>query len=172
LTNGKHYNIAQLYKEEGSAQGIIWAKDAMRRYLESGDSTVPAAQVWSQLAGFCRASRDPQGEVHALIEVADMPGIKADELSRSADTVNRLLAAAKREGRQLFQTEERKYLVGKLAAKLEQCYDDLYATDLSQLAWLHLHLNNEARAGAFVMEGLKLDPDNEHCLSLAAKGIG
>jgi hypothetical protein len=111
-------------------------------------------------------------EVHALIEMADMPGIKADELSRSADTVNRLLAAAKREGRQLFQTEERKYLIGKLAAKLEQCYDELDATDLAQLAWLHLHLNNEARAGALVMEGLKLDPDNEHCLSLAAKGIG
>lgn len=165
-------DIAQLYKEEESAQGIAWAKDAMRRYLESADSTVPAAQVWFQLAGLCRASRDPQGEMHALIEMADMPGINAEELSRCADTVNRLLADAKREGRQLFQTEERKYLIGKLAAKLEQCRDNLDATDLSRLAWLHLHLNNEPRAGALVREGLQLDPDNEHCLSLAAKGIG
>ena len=164
-------DIAQLYKEEDSAQGIAWAKDAMRRYLESGDSTVPAAQVWFQLAGLCRASRDQQGEVHALIEMADMPGIDAEELSRSADTVNPLLAAAKREGRQLFQTEERKYLIGKLAAKLEQCLDKLDATDLSRLAWLHLHLNNEPRAGVLVREGLKLDPDDQHCLSLAAKGI-
>ncbi len=72
-------DIAQLYKEEDSAQGIAWAKDAMRRYLESGDSTVPAAQVWFQLAGLCRASRDPQGEMHALIEMADMPGITAED---------------------------------------------------------------------------------------------
>jgi hypothetical protein len=104
--------------------------------------------------------------------MADMPGITAEELSRSADTVNRLLASAKREGRQLFQTEERKYLIGKLAAKLEQCLDQLDTTDLSRLAWLHLHLNNEPRAGTLVKEGLRLDPDNEHCLSLAAKGIG
>ena len=165
-------DIAQLYQEENSAEGIAWAKDVMRRYLESGDSTVPAAQVWFQLAGLCRASRDPQGEMHALIEMADMPGITAEELSRSADTINRLLAAAKREGRQLFQTEERKYLTGKLAAKLEQCLDQLDATDLSRLAWLHLHLNNEPRAGVLVKAGLQLDPDNEHCLSLAAKGIG
>jgi hypothetical protein len=110
--------------------------------------------------------------MHALIEMADMPRINAEELSRCADTVNRLLAAAKREGRQLFQTEERKYLIGKLAAKLEQSLDNLDATDLSRLAWLHLHLNNEPRAGALVREGLQLDPDNEHCLSLAAKGIG
>jgi hypothetical protein len=166
------FDIAQLYKEENSAEGITWAKEALRRYLESGDSTVPAAQVWFQLAGLCRASRDPQGEVHALIEMADMPGINAEELSGSADTVNRLFAAAKREGKQLFQTEERKYLVDKLAAKLEQCLDNLDATDLSRLAWLHLHLNNESRAGALVREGLKLDPDNDHCLSLIAKGIG
>jgi hypothetical protein len=135
--------VSSIDKEEDSAEGIIWAKEAMRRYLESGDSTFPAAQVWSQLGELCRGSRDPQGEVHALIEMADMPGISASELSRSADTVNRLLAAAKREGKQLFQTDERKYLIGKLAAKLEQSLDKLDSTDLSRLAWLHLHLNNE-----------------------------
>ena len=113
-------DIAQLYQEENSAEGIAWAKDAMRRYLESGDNTGPAAQIWVQLAVLCRASRDPQGEMHALIAMADMPGITAEALSRSADTVNRLLAAAKREGRQLFQPEERKYLIGKLATKLER----------------------------------------------------
>jgi len=37
------------------------------------------------------------------------------------------------------------------------------ATDLSRLAWLHLHLHDPVRAREVAEEGLDIDAENEHC---------
>jgi hypothetical protein len=37
------------------------------------------------------------------------------------------------------------------------------ATDLSRLAWLHLHLHDPVRAREIAEEGLDIDAENEHC---------
>ena len=43
------------------------------------------------------------------------------------------------------------------------------ATDLSRLAWLHLHCGDAKRALEVSDLGIKRDPDNIHCQRLVAK---
>jgi hypothetical protein len=161
--------ISRLYIEEGKDAGKDWAKDALRRLIESGMSRNLHAVAWQQLADLNRAENDYQGEVQALAELSDMPDTLTDELSRLAHNINRVFASAKRDGKVPFQPDERKYLVGKLIRHLESSLAHLDATDMSRLAWLHLHVGDEGRAREITEKGLSMDSGNEYCLKLAQK---
>lgn len=162
-------DVSRLYIEEGNEFGIEWAKDALRRYLESGDDTVSQVQIWHKLADLCQATGDIQGEMQALIELSDSPGITTEELSHLADNINRIFSSAKREGKVPFQHDERKYLVEKLIAPLEIRLAYLNPTDLSRLAWLYMHVNDENRARVLAEKGLNIDKENEYCIKLVEK---
>ncbi len=164
-------DIARLYREQQTPECINSAKDAIRRYLETGDASVPPAGVWAKLAELCRLTKDAQGEIHALVEMAESDNVSVEELSRACSAVNIILAAAKREGWRPFEAEERRTLLGRLEARLEARLSELDATDLSRLAWLNLHIGNQNKAASFVSLGLSIDPDNEYCLSLESRGI-
>jgi hypothetical protein len=161
--------IAQLYIEEGKASGKEWAKDALRRLLESGAATHLHAIAWQQLADLCHAEGDFQGEVQALAELSDIPNVSTEELSRLAYNINRVFASAKRDGKVPFQADERKYLLGKLIKHLEASVSQLDSTDMSRLAWLHMHVGDENRAREITEKGLEMDGENEYCLKLAQK---
>lgn len=166
---GAWLEISQLYVEEGKELGREWAKEALRRFIESGDKLSSSAIVWQQLADLCRGTNDLQGEVQALAELSDIPNTSTDELSRLADNINRIFASAKRDGKIPFQPEERKYLVGKLIRRLESRLIQLDSTDMSRLAWLHMHVNDEARAKEITDMGLEIDSENEYCMKLALR---
>jgi hypothetical protein len=53
--------------------------------------------------------------------------------------------------------------------QLESSVQSLDATDLSRLAWLHLHTNNDSRARELAELGLGLDPENDHCWRLSQR---
>ena len=163
------FDVSQLYLEEGGESGKKWAKDALRRLIESGDETTSKAIVWRKLADICHSSGDIQGEMQALSELSDSPNITTDELSQLADNINRIFSNAKRDGNSLFQAEERKYLVGKLIGHLENRLAQLDATDLSRISWLYMHINNEERALELAEKGCRNDPNNQYCLKLMEK---
>jgi RecA/RadA recombinase len=160
------FEIAQLYVEEGHAEGPAAATDAIRRYIESGDTSISLARAWETLATYSRLNGDPQQEVHAIVEMAREPNISSGELSRLADRVNHLFATAKKDGVALFQVEERRLLLNRLTKRLERVLDQLDATDISRLAWLHLQAGDTQRAKDLAGMGLKQDPENTYCAKL------
>jgi hypothetical protein len=46
------------------------------------------------------------------------------------------------------------------------------ADDYSRMAWLSIHLGESERVKQYIARGLKLDPQNQHCLALASKRFG
>jgi len=164
--------IARLYREQQSSAGLQFAREALQRYLESNDSSVSKVRVWSQIADICRATEDQEGELHALVEMAESPGVIASEQVRACQVANILLSSAKRDGKQLFEQEERRSLLSRLERSLGERINELDATDLSKLAWLNLHIGNDLKAASIVTRALSMEPANEYCISLAQRGIG
>lgn len=162
-------DISQLYIEEGNQLGKEWAKDALRRFIESGDDTANISSIWRRLADLCHLTDDIQGEMQALAELSDSPNITTFELSLLADSINRIFASSKRDGKVPFQLDERKYLVGKLINQLEKRLTHLDSTDLSRLAWLYMHINDEQRARELAEKGREMDNENEYCTKLLQK---
>lgn len=161
--------VARLYVEEGAAEGVGWAKTALRRYIESGDYSVPRSTIWRKLVELCHLTGDVQGELQSLVELADDPNLSLDELSDLADSINRVFATAKKAGNDSFQPGERNYLMRRLIGQLEAERQKLDATDLSRLAWLYMHTNNDAKARESAELGLGLDDQNEYCLKLVQR---
>lgn len=161
------FHIAQLFVEEGKDSGPKAAIDAIRRYLESGDTSVPVARAWEQLAHYSRLAGDARQEAHATAEMAREANISAPDLSRLADRLNHIFANAKKDGIILFEVEERRLLLGKLTHSLERMLDQLDATDISRLAWLHLHAGDRQRAQLLAATGLNQEPDNPYCAKIS-----
>jgi hypothetical protein len=162
-------DISRLYIEEGKEPGREWAKDALRRFIESDDDSTPKALIWQNLADLCNATADLQGEVQALVELANVSNTSTEDLSLIADRINRSFANAKRDGNVLFQADERKHLFGKLIRQLEARLAYLDPTDLSRLAWLYMHIGNEERAYTLAKRGLEMDSENDYCIRLVQK---
>lgn len=158
--------VSRLYLEEGAAEGVGWAKSALRRYVESGDRSVPRSTVWRKLVELCRSTGDVQGELQSLAELTNDPSLSLDELSDLADNINHVFATAKKAGNVPFQPEERRYLVERLITQMEAGLQKLDSTDLSRLAWLYMHTSNDARALELAEQGLRLDGENDYCLKL------
>jgi hypothetical protein len=62
---------------------------------------------------------------------------------------------------------EKQALAQQMATVLERrkTEADADADDLSIMAWLALHLNQEAQALEYVKVGLQKDPENYHCFA-------
>ena len=61
---------------------------------------------------------------------------------------------------------DRVALFGPMAGLMEQHLDEASATDLSRLAWLHLHKGDENRAIMIAKIGLERGPNNVYCQRL------
>lgn len=154
--------LAQLYEESGLEDAIQRANDAVGRYLESPLGRQEKTAAWRKRAEYCRVCKDRLGEVHALIEMSEIPGMSFNEISATANRVNSQLRFY-----QFLDMFEIKSLVEKLtqtmALRIEGEGD---ATDCSRLAWLYLRLGAEDEAGRLVELGLRREPNNEYCLKL------
>jgi hypothetical protein len=67
---------------------------------------------------------------------------------------------------------DRVALFGSMAGLMERYVDDASATDLSRLAWLHLHKGDGDRALIIAETGLKRDPNNVYCQRLVERLLG
>lgn len=150
-------------------KGIHQAKRYTRSFLETAEipDQLPA---WNRLANLCKASSDPEGEVHALCEAALLPTSELSDLTRFANRLNNRLRDLKDySGEQIWSGGVRENLrenLRKVIEAIEKHKENLSATDCSRLAWLHLNVGNEGRAHDVARLGLTRDPKNEYCLKL------
>ena len=154
--------LASIHEE--TASDVKHAKECVRRYLEA----VPRDDqriAWRRLGQLCASSGDRVGEIHALVELADLPGATIESISSAANRMNQLF----REHLLVLDTEEKEILVKRLIALFETRVDEGDGVDFSRLAWLCLQLQDVERARKWTRRGLEAQPGNEHCIRLAGR---
>lgn len=148
--------VADLFEEQGDGKAATEAAEATKRYLQD----VPEdAEAWRRLARLSARDGDALGELHALFQVAELPGATVREISHVANRFNDLARGRKLD----LEADERRVMAGRIRTLLEQRVKDADATTLSRLAWLCLHLGATDDAKEYAQRGLDLDPFNEHC---------
>ena len=142
------------------------AKDALRRYIESGHGdSLQKERVWEELANICQRTNDYVGEIHALVEMCQLPGIPFSAISNAANRVNALFS----EHYFVLDSEEKRVVSRRLAQVMESRITEGDATDCSRLGWLYIRLRDEDKARQIVQIGLSVEPDNIHCKNLATR---
>lgn len=157
--------LASLYEESGLTQGIQKAIESVRYFLESGPSVPDKQAAWNRLASLCHRAGDYPGEVHALVEMCELPDTPYEGISNAANRVNQLF----KQRYLALESDERQIVFRRLVAVMEERIEEADATDCSRLAWLCLHLHDEQKARQYTEEGLQLDSTNEHSLRLAER---
>jgi hypothetical protein len=158
-------DMAQLYGEVGGTGALEKSRECLRRYLEAPDPGQSTILVWRDLAEVSRKLDDSAGEVHALVEMCQVAGVTADQISNAANRINNIYGELKQRGVNL-DSQERQVLVKKIANVMQQRMKDWDAVDCSRLSWLFMHLRDYKSAREAADQGIKLDPNNEHCLRL------
>jgi hypothetical protein len=157
--------LASLHEESGMPQGLAEAKTAIRRYLESDPDPVARARAWKRLADLCQATSDGLGEVHALVEMSQVPRSPFSAISYAANRVSSLF----RQESRLFDTVEKSIVVRKLADVMHGRISEGDAIDCSRLAWLYLNLRDQDNAATVTRLGLQQDSTDVYCRSLATR---
>jgi hypothetical protein len=140
------------------------AAEAVRRYLESKPPENEARAAWQELVKLYRASGDAIGGCGAFLQASEAAPPPLNEVSSMANWLNN--APEVRTG---MDVSDRKAVFRPLARLLEQHLPDASATDLSRLAWLHLHSGNTDRALEVAELGLDREPGNLFCEKLVVK---
>lgn len=151
--------LARWHIEAGTPNAFEKAKDALRRFLESEPTGVDAAGAWQMLGRACYQTGDALGEVHALIERAQISSVPFHDISNTANLLNR----SRREHELDVDKEEKRLLGQRIASVLDKRRSEASADDLSRMAWLALHLGQEAKAREYAQAGLAMEPENHHC---------
>jgi hypothetical protein len=147
--------------ESGTSAGYQQAKAELNRFLENEPTGSDVAKAWEMLGYACQRTNDSLGEVNALIERAQISSVPFYDISNTANRLNQLL----REGLGVGK-EEKRLLAQRLATVLERRRNEASANDLSKMAWLAFHLDNEEKAKEYAKAGLAIDPTNFHCSNI------
>jgi hypothetical protein len=155
--------LASLYEELDADQMKYDARVPLRKYLEQSlENASEVKRAWERVSTLCRRKDDITGEVHALVELSQLPGVSFNVIS---DAVNRINAIFK-DRNYIIDTEEKKHIIDKLIVIMEHRSSEADATDCSRLAWLFLNIHNEDKALIYTNKGLGIDPDNDYCRRL------
>jgi|SRR5271166_172080 len=157
--------LADLYEEAGQDASFQKTKECVSRFLEAGLNPSEKRDAWERMAWLCRRTQDGLGEVHALVELCSVPNI---EFTAVSDAINRWNMLFKQQYLPIA-TDERVILGTRLLSLAESRLTEADATDYSRIAWLALALHNETTGRRLTLEGLAIDPYNEHCVKLALK---
>lgn len=149
-------NLATLQQEMGDK---VRAIESVNRYLESRPKD---QEAWGRLVILYRSVEDVLGEMHARLQLAELTRPPFNELSTAASRLNGLLSRGEIE----LGKDERRLMVSKIRQLIEDRHDEADATDLSRLAWICMYDHDKTAAEHWAQEGLRLDPNNEHCLRL------
>ncbi len=154
--------LARWHLGTGTHEDCEKAKAELTRYLEQEPAEADAADAWHMLGQACYRVGDKLGEIHAFIERAQLSSVPFYDVSSTANRLNALL----REHELGVEKEEKRHLAQRLLSVLEGRRDEATAGDLSRMAWLALHTDQQLKAIEFTRAGLHLEPDNPHCLGL------
>lgn len=154
--------LAELKSDEQTREKT---KGYIRRFLERADLS-DREESWLWLADLCHQSDDAVGEIHALGEVALLPGTTVETIGIVANRMNNRLRELKERGVEESWSDEVRQLIERVAKEMEKHLNGLDATDCSRLAWLYLNIGNEDRARDIARTGVEKEPRNEHCQRL------
>lgn len=157
--------LARWHMEQRTLDGYARAREELRRFLENGPPEPDAAAAWWLLANACYQTNDPLGEVHAFIERAQLSNVPFTDVSATANRYNQFL---KEQGSDLNRDQKRDY-AERLARVMDARINEAGPDDLSRMAWLAIHLRNEAPARDYVQQGLAVEPHNVHLIKLAER---
>jgi hypothetical protein len=155
--------LARLFHESDELEK---AKETLRRYIESGTGdNIQKERVWENLASICQETSDVVGEIHALVEMCQLPGISFLIISNAVNRVNSLFS------HQYFvlDSEEKRIVSRRLAQAMENRITEGDGDDCSRLAWLFIRLQDKVKAQHINQIGLSVEPDNIHCKNLEAQ---
>jgi hypothetical protein len=156
--------LADLEEEMSGRGGASRAAEYVRRYLETQPPTGESVSAWQRLVVLYRAMGDVIGGCSAFLKAADLNEPPLNEISSMANWLNNSPDA--KDGVDLV---DRKALFKPFAGLMETYLPEASATDLSRLAWLHLHSGDSRRALEIAEIGLRRNPENTHCQRLVAK---
>lgn len=159
--------LSELEEENSSGSDINRTAEYVRRYLETEPPSDQARAAWQRLVGLYRRVGDVIGACSAFSKAAEITEPPLDQVSTMANWLNN-----SSEVKDSMDVAERRALFNPLARLMEARLEDASATDLSRLAWLHLHCDEEGRALDVANLGHKRDPENIHCQRLVAKLTG
>lgn len=155
--------ISRLFEEKGGPSNHEAAKEPVRRYLEAAEQYEPRVkEAWKRLVWLCQTTNDYVGEVNALVELCQLPGIDFYTVTNSVNRVNNLFKDSSFKA----DSEEKRVVSRRLAEVMEVRISEGNAGDCSRLAWLYIRLQNMPKAIEVTRRGLKLEPDNYHCQNL------
>ncbi|AEG70763.1 NB-ARC domain-containing protein [Ralstonia solanacearum] len=154
--------LARWHLELGGEESITQAKAELKRYLEQQPAESDAADAWRLLGYACYRTGDKLGEIHALIERAQLASVPYYDISNTANRLNAML----REHQLAVDKEEKQHLALRLLGVLESRRAEASADDLSRMAWLSMNTDQQSKAIEFTRAGLQIEPDNPHCLGL------
>jgi len=157
--------LARWHIEQDTCDSFLQAKEELHRFLENSPSSSNAIDAWNLLSKACAHTDDALGEIHALVERAQISSIPFDELSSIINKFNRYL---KEHGLEIDK-EQKIDLAGRLASVMEVRKDEASANDLSRMAWLEIHLGRETIARDYVLKGLQIDSYNSHLKKLESR---
>lgn len=156
--------LARIFEESQSDPKLTRAKECVRHFLEQTPRSEQQRAAWKKLTEYCNRSCDSIGEMEALVEMCELPNTPFPDLSNAANRINSLFAF-----RQFLDTYERMIPVRRLATLMESRITEGTATDYSRLAWLYMHLQDEAKAYDLANHGLQREPGHDYCEKLVAR---
>jgi hypothetical protein len=153
--------LADIQREFGGDAALEASANYLRRFLEEEPTGEEAQLAWQQLISIYRETRNVVGGCSAFVRAAKISDPPLYQITSMANWLN-----SEREIIDRMDVIERSALFKPLAGLLEGHLKVASATDLSRLAWLHLHAGDGQRALEVAELGLRRDPENRHCQSL------
>jgi hypothetical protein len=156
--------MADLYEESGDASTLALSPECIRRFLETNPDSENASKAWGRLAVVYQRLGDVRGACDAHIRALSFPGAAFSSISNIANWFNQ-----QRSELNQMDLAERNRLFRGMIRLMETRLREASASDLSRLAWLHLHVGDVQRAQQLTSIGLEKEPDNIYCQKLAAR---
>ncbi len=156
--------LSELEQEAGGPDGLNRAAECTRRYLESQPPEAQSRAAWQRLVTLYREMGDVVGGCGAFLKAADFMVPPLNEVSSMANWLN-----SASELKSEIDVVQRSALFRPLAGLMEAQLAEASATDLSRLAWLHLHCGDDHRALEIAELGLEREPTNIYCQRLVTK---
>ena len=136
----------------------------IRSYLEQVSEGEGAVRAWRRLGLVYRRLNDVRASCSAFLNASRIVETELDEISSMANYIN-----SSRDLIVEMDPIQRSAILRPLARLMETHIEKASATDLSRLAWLYLHSEDETRALQVAKLGIDREVDNLHCLRLVQK---
>ena len=151
--------VAELYAEAATAEAYCDAIAYVERYLQETHEAGDLIDGWFRLADLAKLAEARSKEFHALAELAEVDGARYPLVAQAAHRCNTLRP------KELNERQAATRVAMVMTGRIEEASAD----DCSKLAWLWVHLGEQAQAHEALDRGLSIDPGNYYCGKLEAR---